>query len=149
MIRKASIHDLPQLTQLFDEYRLFYKKESDLKGAAQFLTDRITKGESEIFIHETDEKKLTGFTQLYPLFSSTRMKRLWLLNDLYINKEFRGQHISKQLIDAAKELAKRTNAAGVMLETDKSNQIGNMLYLATDFEMDKDHNFYFWTNPTE
>lgn len=147
MIRKASIHDLPQLAQLFDEYRLFYRMERDLKGASQFLTDRITKGESEIFVHETDQKKLTGFTQLYPLFSSTRMKRIWLLNDLYIKPDFRGQHISKQLINAAKDLARATNAAGVSLETERSNQIGNMLYLATDFEMDKDHHFYFWTNP--
>jgi len=144
LTRKASLHDLPQLAKLFDEYRQFYRKDSDLKAASQFLTDRITKGESEIFVHET-EGELTGFTQLYPLFSSTRMKRLWLLNDLYIKPAFRGQHISKQLLDAAKELARSTNAAGVSLETEKSNQVGNMLYLATDFKLDKDHNFYFWT----
>lgn len=146
MIKKASIHDLPQLAKLFDEYRQFYRKESDIKGAIQFLTDRITKGESEIFVHTTEEGELTGFTQLYPLFSSTRMKQLWLLNDLYIKPVHRGKHISKQLLNAAKELARSTNAAGVSLETEKANQVGNMLYLATDFKLDKDHNFYFWEN---
>ncbi len=146
MIKKASLHDLPQLSKLFDDYRVFYHKESDLKSAVQFLTDRITKGESEIFVHENEQKELTGFTQLYPLFSSTRMKRLWLLNDLYIKPEHRGKHISKELINSAKELARTTNAAGVMLETDKTNQVGNMLYLRTDFKLDKSHNYYFWTN---
>ena len=146
MIKKATLKDIPQLAILFDEYRQFYRKESDVKAAIQFLTERITKGESEIFVHVTENNELSGFTQLYPLFSSTQMKRVWLLNDLYIKPAHRGKKISKQLLDSAKELARSTKAAGVLLETEKSNLIGNKLYPATDFKLDEDHHFYFWTN---
>ena len=101
--------------------------------------------ESVIFIAESEQNELTGFVQLYPIFSSTRMKRLWLLNDLYVNDRFRSQNISIQLIDAAKKLAVETDSAGLILETAKSNKIGNNLYPRTNFELDFDHNYYSWS----
>jgi len=113
--RKATIQDLPQLAELFDQYRVFYHKESDIPAAESFLKDRIENKDSEIFVAES-EGDLVGFVQLYPLFSSTRMKRYWLLNDLFVNENYRGKGFSKELIEEAKELAKCTNAAGILLE---------------------------------
>src|SRR5271154_6147082 len=111
-IRKADEHDVNELSLLFNLYRIFYKQNSDLESAKRFLLERILKKESIIFI-AISENKIVGFTQLYPLFSSLSMKRTWQLNDLYILEENRGYGISKQLIDAAKQLAKETNAAGI------------------------------------
>lgn len=144
IIRAATLNDLNQLSVLFDEYRVFYKCESNLQSAAAFLAERIENKESEIFVAENENKILTGFVQLYPVFSSTRMKRLWLLNDLYVNPSYRGQHISVQLINRAKQLVKETGACGLMLETAKSNDIGNKLYPATGFVLDEEHNYYYW-----
>lgn len=86
-----------------------------------------------------------GFVQLYPLLSSVRLKRLWLLNDLYVTPKFRGMKVSVLLVDSAKQLARETNSAGLLLETGKSNKIGNSLYLTTDFVLDTDHNYYAWS----
>jgi GNAT superfamily N-acetyltransferase len=144
MIRKAKIDDLKQLSELFDKYRVFYEKDSNVNAAEIFLHERIHNNESEIFVDETDEKILTGFVQLYPIFSSTRMKKLWLLNDLFVLPEYRSKGISIQLIDKAKTLASDTNAVGVILETAKSNSIGNSLYLKTGFSIDDEHNYYSW-----
>lgn len=143
-IRKATENDISQLSQLFDEYRVFYEQTSDLEGAVTFLTERIKNNESEVFVAESDENILAGFVQLYPIFSSTRMKRLWLLNDLYVNPNFRGQQVSIKLIDKAKELSNQTNACGLILETAKSNMIGNNLYPRTGFVLDEEHNYYSW-----
>jgi len=143
--RKATLQDLPQLTELFDQYRIFYHKDSDIPAAENFLKERIENKDSELFVVE-NEGKLVGFVQLYPLFSSTRMKRYWLLNDLFVNENYRGKGFSKQLIDEAKELAKSTNSAGILLETGKSNDIGNQLYPACGFDLYDDVNFYEWTN---
>jgi ribosomal protein S18 acetylase RimI-like enzyme len=104
----------------------------------------IKNKESVVFVAENENGIMTGFVQLYPLFSSTRMRRLWLLNDLYVNPKFRGQQISLQLIDAAKEHAVKTNACGLMLETAKTNVIGNNLYPRTGFVLDSDFNYYYW-----
>ncbi|MFC0425290.1 GNAT family N-acetyltransferase [Chryseobacterium scophthalmum] len=143
--RKATIQDLPQLAELFDQYRVFYHKESDISAAENFLKQRIENKDSEIFVAES-EGKLTGFVQLYPLFSSTRMKRYWLLNDLYVNKNYRGKGFSKKLIEEAKQLAISTDASGILLETGKSNNIGNQLYPSCGFEIYDEVNFYEWTN---
>jgi len=143
--RKAIIEDLSQLAKLFDQYRIFYHKDSDIPGAEQFLKQRIENKDSEIFVAENGDE-LVGFVQLYPLFSSTRMKRYWLLNDLYVNKNSRGKGFSKELIEKAKEMAKSTDAAGILLETGKSNDIGNKLYPSCGFEIYDEVNFYEWTN---
>ncbi|MCX8534388.1 GNAT family N-acetyltransferase [Chryseobacterium luquanense] len=141
--RKATLQDLPQLAELFDQYRIFYHKESDISASEDFLKERIKNKDSEIFVAESKDH-LVGFVQLYPLFSSTRMKRYWLLNDLFVNENYRGKGFSKELIEEAKELAKSTNSAGILLETGKSNDIGNKLYPSCGFEIYDEVNFYEW-----
>lgn len=145
MIRKATVTDVQQLAELFDQYRIFYHKNSDIPAAEKFLTERIKNNDSEIFVAEYEEK-LVGFVQLYPLFSSTRMKRYWLLNDLYVHENQRGKGYSKDLIEEAKRMAKSSDACGILLETGKSNEIGNQLYPACGFEIYDEVNFYEWTN---
>ncbi|WP_335338418.1 GNAT family N-acetyltransferase [Chryseobacterium sp. IHB B 17019] len=67
MIRKVILQDLHQLAELFDQYRIFYHKDSDVPAAEKFLKERIEKQDSEIFVAENDGK-LIGFVQLYPIF---------------------------------------------------------------------------------
>lgn len=143
VIRKASLNDIGQLSRLFDAYRVFYKKDADVAGAKKFLSERIRNNESEIFVAEIDNS-LVGFVQLYPLFSSTRMKRLWQLNDLFVDPKHRGKNISVLLMEKAKEFAIQTNSCGLILETAKTNDIGNSLYPRTGFALDNDHNYYSW-----
>ncbi len=143
-IRRATLEDIDSLAELFDQYRVFYEKPSDLATAKEFLRDRISADESVVFV-TTEGNVMTGFTQLYPLFSSTRMKRLWLLNDLFVDDRFRGKGISILLIDRAKQHCRDTGGCALTLETAKSNLIGNNLYLRTDFVLDEEHNYYSWS----
>ncbi len=142
--RKATSKDIEALAVLFNGYRVFYKKESDVSGAKAFLLERIQQGDSEIFVAENTENKLVGFVQLYPLFSSTRMQKLWLLNDLFVDVHERGQGVSVALIEKAKDLVRNTKACGMFLETEKSNQIGNNLYPKTGFTLNTGSNYYEW-----
>lgn len=144
LIRKANLDDVKHLSLLFDAYRVFYQKESAIESAEKFLSARIIHNESEIFVAENENKELIGFVQLYPIFSSTRMKRFWLLNDLFVKPEERSKGISIALIEKAKELCKISGSCGMMLETAKSNAIGNKLYPKTGFELDEEHNYYTW-----
>ncbi len=143
-IEQATTKDLDELAILFDKYRVFYKKTSDVDAAKDFLRERMAANESVIFVSFDEANVMTGFTQLYPIFSSTRMKRLWLLNDLFVDADYRGKGFSIALIDKAKDLCKQTGACGLMLETAKSNEIGNNLYPRSGFVMDQEHNFYTW-----
>ncbi|MDG2475716.1 MAG: GNAT family N-acetyltransferase [Flavobacteriaceae bacterium] len=144
-IRDANITDIDNLSVLFNSYRMFYGKESNIEIAKEFISSRINTNDSKIYVCESNNY-LCGFVQLYPLFSSTRVSKSWLLNDLFVDSKERGKGYSKLLINKAKELVKNTDACGMMLETEKTNKIGNSLYLATGFQKNDLSNFYEWTS---
>lgn len=100
-IRQATIEDLESLAALFDEYRVFYESESDLDRARAFLWNRFEHNESVIFIAEAGEEAV-AFVQLYPSFSSVSMRRISILNDLFVRETYRGQRIGEGLLNAAK-----------------------------------------------
>jgi ribosomal protein S18 acetylase RimI-like enzyme len=142
-VREAKLSDLENLSDLFNSYRMFYGKKSDLKVANEFLRSRIENKDSKIFVCDLNNE-LSGFVQLYPIFSSTRVSKYWLLNDLFVDIKKRGKGYSKLLIDRSKELVIESKACGMMLETEKSNDIGNMLYPSTGFKKNELCNFYEW-----
>ena len=142
-VRDAKLSDLKNLSVLFNSYRMFYGKESDIRVAEEFLKSRIENKDSKIFICEFNNK-LSGFVQLYPIFSSTRVSKYWLLNDLFVDINKRGKGYSKLLIERSKKLVIESKACGMMLETEKSNDIGNLLYPSTGFKKNELCNFYEW-----
>lgn len=144
MTSKASRQDIDSLAELFNSYRMFYDKKSDVQGAKQFLSERLDKNDSEIIIVK-HEGEIKGFVQLYPLFSSTRMKKYWLLNDLFVDKQARGKGLSKMLLSHAQEICKESDACGILLETSQTNDIGNNLYPSAGFKKYEGVNFYEWT----
>ena len=112
--------------------------------AKKFIESRINLKDSRIFVCELKDD-LVGFVQLYPIFSSTRVSKYWILNDLFVNKENRGRGFSKFLIKRAQKLVVMSNACGMLLETEKTNIIGNKLYPSTGFQEYNESNFYEWT----
>ena len=142
-VREAKLSDLKNLSVLFNSYRMFYGKKFDLEVAEEFLRSRIEKKDSKIFVCDFNNE-LSGFVQLYPLFSSTRVSKYWLLNDLYVDVNKRGKGFSKLLIERSKELVIESKACCMMLETEKSNDIGNKLYPSTGFKKNELSNFYEW-----
>ncbi len=127
LIRTADLIDLEQLAGLFDLYRQFYEKKSDMGNARAFLRERMDNKESVIFVAEK-KGKLCGFTQLYPLFSSTMMKKQWVLNDLYVRMEERKSGAGEKLMKAAMEFGTQDNSRGLTLQTAVTNREAQRLY---------------------
>jgi len=142
-IVKAELQHVPDLIPLFDGYRIFYRQTSDYSKAKTFLTNRISNDESVIFIAYDDENAI-GFTQLYPLFSSVSMEPMYLLNDLYVEGNYRNQGIGNLLIDKAKQLCKEQHYKGLAIQTEHTNPAQH-LYERLGFVKDTDLHF-FWTN---
>jgi ribosomal protein S18 acetylase RimI-like enzyme len=134
-IRRATRADLPSLAPLFDQYRQFYDQPSDLPTAEAFLADRLEREESVIFLAELGGK-IVGFTQLYPLFSSTRCRRLWLLNDLFVDTSARGKGVAKGLLEMARVHAVATGACGIELSTAHTNHPAQQLYESLGYTLD-------------
>jgi GNAT superfamily N-acetyltransferase len=127
-IRRATLDDAAALAVLFDAYRQFYEQETDHLRAEQFLSDRILNDESVIFVAEDRGGELLGFTQLYPLFSSVGMSRLWLLNDLFVAESARCLGVAAALLNRAQDFGRQDAASGLLLETHATNSAARALY---------------------
>lgn len=128
---------VPQVAPLFDAYRQFYRQPGDLAGAADFLRQRLERNESVVFLALLDGATV-GFTQLYPCFSSTSMKRLWILNDLFVVPEARRSGVAKALMERARQLALQTSAEGLALETAVDNHNAQRLYAQLGWVRDEE-----------
>jgi GNAT superfamily N-acetyltransferase len=126
-IRAALLADIEQLSALFDQYRVFYQRPSDIAGALKFIEERMLKKESVVFVAEQDNN-LYGFTQLYPIFSSVSMQRSWLLNDLYVAEKARGKSVATSLLNAAAEYGVSTQSKWLLLQTGNENFSAQALY---------------------
>ena len=128
-VSHATLADLDALTPLFDAYRGFYRQASDPDGARRFLHARFEHDESEIFLaRNATEGDALGFTQLYPLFSSVSMRRIWVLNDLFVLPEARKRGVARALMCAAREFGHVNGAIWLTLETANDNGPAQALY---------------------
>lgn len=134
-ISRAVPADLDALATLFDAYRGFYGQPSDLAHARQWLRERLRFGESVVLVARRGGA-MAGFVQLYPMFSSVRMARTWILNDLYVDAAARRQGVARKLLDAAAGFAREDGAAGICLETTIDNAAARALYRAAGWQED-------------
>lgn len=134
-ISRAGPADLDSLAGLFDAYRQFYGQPSDLARARQWLRERLRFGESVVLVARR-ESALAGFVQLYPMFSSVRTAKTWILNDLYVDADARRRGVARALLDAAAAFARADGAAGIALETAQDNAAARALYRAAGWRED-------------
>lgn len=142
-IIKASFEHIPQIAPLLDDYRVFYGQSSDIKGAAKFLENRVLKNDSVIFLAYENEKPV-GFTQLYTSYSTVSFQALYILNDLYVHKNYRGHGVGEALLNKAKEFCKTMRYKGLALETAIDNP-AQRLYQKLGWKKDTASFHYFWT----
>ena len=95
-IIQATLKEIDIIAKLFDEYRVFYEKESDKDGAKKFLSERMANQESIIYLALDNTDNGMGFVQLYPSFTSVGLKSLLILNDLYVSSNYRKQGVGEK-----------------------------------------------------
>lgn len=137
--RRVTLADLDAIAPLFDAYRGFYGQPADLPRARAWLQARMQRDESVVLVAERDsggEARIVGFTQLYPMYSSVRTARTWILNDLYVDQAARRSGAARALLDAAAAYARDQGAAGISLETTVDNAPARALYRSAGWDED-------------
>ena len=127
-VLRAQPKDLDEVAPLFDAYRQFYGQRADLSAARAFLADRLRSNDSVIYIAHLREGDTAGFTQLYPSFSSVSLKRLWILNDLFVRSDIRRGGVGRALLERARRHAVEDGAKGLVLSTALTNKAAQTLY---------------------
>lgn len=143
-VLRADRSHLDALAGLFDGYRQFYRQPSDPEGARRFLAERFEYEDSVVYV-AADGERLVGFTQLYPFWSSVRMRRVWVLNDLFVDEGARGQGVARALMEAARAFAASTGAASLELATERDNAPAQALYDSLGYARDEAYWHYALT----
>ncbi|MGI9622365.1 MAG: GNAT family N-acetyltransferase [Acidimicrobiales bacterium] len=126
-IVKASRDHIAEVSRLFDLYRQFYECPPDPELATKFITERIEREESDIFV-AMDGDAAAGFVQLYPSFCSVQAVKIFILYDLYVEASQRRLGLGEQLMNAATDWARSRGAARLDLLTAHDNVDGQRLY---------------------
>lgn len=140
-IRQATARDIDLVAPLFDAYRQFYGQVANVDLARNFLSERFVNSESIVLVAASDAA-IVGFTQLYPSFSSTRVSRIYILNDLYVAPEHRRSGIGRLLLTGAATFARETGAVRLSLSTAHSNVPAQRLYESLGWVLDEKFRTY-------
>lgn len=136
-IIRAGRDELDLVAPLFDSYRGFYSQPGDLARGREFLRQRMERNESVIFLamvqDSTAPPAAAGFTQLYPIFSSVRIRAKWILNDLFVAPAFRRIGVGRRLMLRAIEFGRETGTRGLELSTQIENVSAQRLYESVGF----------------
>lgn len=142
-VRQATIHDLDLVAPLFDAYRVFYGQPTDIARATQFLRERFQHHDSVVLLALDGEGEGVGFVQLYPMFSSVRTARMYLLNDLFVAPNARRRGVAATLMREAMDFARAIGASGMTLATAHTNAPAQQLYESMGWKRDEEFREYF------
>ncbi|WP_042461434.1 GNAT family N-acetyltransferase [Neobacillus dielmonensis] len=140
-IVRASMEFLDDIVPLFNSYRMFYEQPNDEEGARAFIQARIENGESIIFVAFEGEQA-AGFLQLYPTFSSVGMQKAYILNDLFVDPDFRKRGVGIALMNAAFQFGEKEKARYIMLETAPNNYTAKALYEGMGMKVSNEYDSY-------
>ena len=146
-IVKAGSEHVADVGRLFDLYRQFYECEPDQAAATQFISDRIERAESDIFV-ATEAGKAYGFVQLYPSFCSVDLVKIYILHDLYVDADSRKTGLGEKLMNAASDWALGNAAARLDLLTEHSNVAGQHLYEKLGYKKVNENFFAYSLSPS-
>lgn len=144
-VRRAEPADLDAITALFDAYRVFYGLPSDAPAARHYLSERMSRAESVIFVAHADGSAggpLVGFTQLYPSFCSLELAPIAVLYDLYVAPSARGAGHASALLAAARDHGVAMGAARLELSTAVTNVTAQRLYESLGWKRDTEYLHY-------
>ncbi|WP_297575823.1 GNAT family N-acetyltransferase [uncultured Deefgea sp.] len=124
----ASILDLDHLAPLFNAYRQFYGCPDNVPEARAFLAERLATGDSKIYLARNSAGETLAFAQVFACFSSIALCRSWVLNDLYVQPAYRGQHVGEALLAQVEKEAQAAGIGMLMMETGPENVRAHRIY---------------------
>lgn len=141
-IFRAGIKHIEELAGLFNQYRVFYQKESNLEACRRFLAERLENDQSIVFAAQSSEGNLVGFTQLYRSYCSVELKPLVYLYDLFVEPSTRRGGAAHALMEAARQYAVEQGADRLQLETARDNVSAQALYEKLGYRRDTEFHTY-------
>ena len=141
-IKIAQPDDFEKIGEVFNLYRQFYEKESNIEACKNYIHERLINNEAQIFYIE-NEKECMGITQLYTTFDSLELSKKIILYDLFVRSEYRNKGIGRMLMNAAKSFAEKKGVTSIELSTSINNKNAQSLYESLDYQRDTEFYDYY------
>jgi GNAT superfamily N-acetyltransferase len=130
VIRPVSNQDVPELYKLMKQYIVdFYEqpepKKNELIGLIHHLIENPSSGLQ--FVAE-ENGKLLGFATLYFTFSTLKVKKQAILNDLFVVPNARGKKVGEKLFQTCLRYIRENDFSSMTWETAKDNIVAQTLY---------------------
>ena len=137
-IKPASLLHIDKILPLFSSYAKFSNIVRDEESYREFLTQQIN-SENTLILVAFIEQKAVAFLQVFKVHSTLAMKQSWLLNDLFVDIQYRRIKIATKLIQFLFEFAQANKVFSVKLTTEKTNFAAISLYQSQSFEQIDSH----------
>ncbi|WP_041580340.1 GNAT family N-acetyltransferase [Bacillus sp. 1NLA3E] len=130
LIRPVLNQEVSKLYKLMKQYIVdFYKqpepKENELIGLINYLLKNPSSGLQ--FVAE-ENGELLGFTTLYFTFSTLKVKKQAILNDLYVVPYARGKKVGEKLFQTSLDYIRENDFSSMTWETATDNVVAQSLY---------------------
>ena len=140
-VRRAELADVGAVGPLFERYCVFYERHPSPDDAMAFIRDRMRLRDSVILVAELPEvrggQRAVGVVQLYPKWSSTTMRRDWIVKDVFGEAGAGRAGVARALMEEAVAFCRRSGAANVKLKTQAENAPARALYEKLGWVMDE------------
>lgn len=129
-VRTVTREDVPKLVHnmlsyIVDFYQRPHPGEEAVTGLVEYLLDHPKAGIQ--FVAE-ENGQLVGFVTLYFTFSTLRVKRVAILNDLFVCATHRGKGVGETLFQHGLTYIRANKFAFVEWKTAKDNLVAQSLY---------------------
>ena len=135
-IIEGGIQQLDSIANLFNKYMVFYEQPSNLLKYTTYLRNRIANKDAIVFLAIDQKNNAIGFVLNYHSFSSVSLGKIVVLNDLFVDSDYRKMGVGEKLITRTIELAGEIGAVRVDLGTAKDNSTAQKLYEKVGFLRD-------------
>ena len=144
VLSPIGLDDIDALMPLIVGYRVFYKREPMPEESRTYLRARFAAGDYVGFLARVDGAP-AGFAILSPTFSTGFMKRIWLLNDIFVEPSLRKAGVGAALMKRVEEFARETGAGRLDLFTARDNKTAQSVYERAGWV--RDEIFYRYQKP--
>lgn len=90
------------------------------------------------------DKEIIGFSTLFELFSTFKVKPYLYIHDFVIHSDARGKKLGKAMMDRIIDFAQEKDYCKITLEVREDNQTAKKLYTLSGFEPCQP-DMYFWS----
>lgn len=129
-IRSFEEKDVSVLLNMMRELARFEKYIEEFKVTEHFLKKELAKVPAstfEIYVAEKDSE-LLGYAAFYPIDFTYTLSPTYVLKELYVRTEYRGQQIGQNLFHKFKEIAQQRKAARLQWSVMPSNENAKQFY---------------------